>query len=142
MVVQEKGHAEGAVNRGSDVEIEGPEEVRTGMVPSAAKCRTWRAEMRCLKWDTKYSNLELRVTREMTARTLTSRLCNDIVGVGLVKRVNTLFGRNAQVVYELQVCEEMEGVRQEVREVKGEEKWRDQWRGRTAHIMSACGWDE
>ena len=78
MVVQEKGHAEGAVNRGSDVEIEEPEEVRTGMVPSAAKCRTWRAEMRCFKWDTKMSsNLELRVTREMTVRTPTSRLCND-----------------------------------------------------------------
>ena len=44
------------------------------------------------------------------------------VGVGLVKRVHTLFGRSAQVVYELQVGEEVEGVRQEVREVKGEEK--------------------
>ena len=44
------------------------------------------------------------------------------MGVGLVKRVHTLFGRNAQVVYELQVGEEVEGVRQEVREVKGEEK--------------------
>ena len=43
------------------------------------------------------------------------------VEVGLVKRVHTLFGRNAQqVVYELQVREEVEGVRQEVREVKGE----------------------
>ena len=67
MVVQEKCHAEGTVNRGSDLEIEGPEEVRTGMVPSAAKCRIWRAEMRCFVWDTKmYSNLGLRVTREMT----------------------------------------------------------------------------
>ena len=44
------------------------------------------------------------------------------VRVGLVKRVHTLFGRDAQVVYELQVEEEVEGVRQEVREVKGEEK--------------------
>ena len=45
------------------------------------------------------------------------------VEVGLVKRVHTLFGRNAQqVVYELQVREEVEGVRQEVREVKGEIK--------------------
>ena len=44
------------------------------------------------------------------------------VGVGLVKRVHTLFGRNAQIVYELQVEEEVEGVRQEVREVIGEEK--------------------
>ena len=45
------------------------------------------------------------------------------VEVGLVKRVHTLFGRNAQqVVYELQVWEEVEGVRQEVREVKGESK--------------------
>ena len=43
--------------------------------------------------------------------------------VGLVKRVHTLFVRNAQeVVYELQVREEVEGVRQEVREVKGESK--------------------
>ena len=41
--------------------------------------------------------------------------------VGLVKRVHTLFGRNAQqVVCELQMREEVEGVRQEVREVKGE----------------------
>ena len=45
------------------------------------------------------------------------------VEVGLVKRVHTLSGRNAQqVVYELQVREEVEGVRQEVREVKGESK--------------------
>ena len=41
----------------------------------------------------------------------------------------TLFGRNAQVVYELQVQEEMEGVRQEVREVEGESKAR-----RNAHM--------
>ena len=33
----------------------------------------------------------------------------------------TLFGRNAQVAYELQVGEEVEGVRHEVRDVKGEE---------------------
>ena len=45
------------------------------------------------------------------------------VGVGLVKRVHTLFGRNAQAVYELQVGEE---VRQEVREVKGEEREREE----------------
>ena len=44
------------------------------------------------------------------------------VEAGLVKRVHTLFGRNAQVVYELQVREEVEGVRQEVREVKGKIK--------------------
>ena len=45
------------------------------------------------------------------------------VEVGLVKRVHTLFLRNAQqVVYELQVREEVEGVRQEVRDVKGEIK--------------------
>ena len=43
--------------------------------------------------------------------------------VGLVKRVHALFGRNAQqVVNELQVREEVERVRQEVREVKGESK--------------------
>ena len=44
------------------------------------------------------------------------------VGVGLVSGGHTRFRRNAQVVYELQVGEEVEGVRQEVREVKGEEK--------------------
>ena len=43
------------------------------------------------------------------------------VGVGLVNGGHTLFGRNAQVVYQLQVREEVEGVRQEVREVKDEE---------------------
>ena len=49
--------------------------------------------------------------------------CWLCVEVGLVKRVHTLFVRNAQqVVYELQVREEVEGVRQEVREVKGESK--------------------
>ena len=42
-------------------------------------------------------------------------------GVGLINGGHTLFGRNAQVVYELQVVEEVEGVRQEVREVKDEE---------------------
>ena len=47
----------------------------------------------------------------------------ECVEVGLVKRVHTLFVRNAQqVVYEFQVREEMEGVRQEVRDVKGESK--------------------
>ena len=43
----------------------------------------------------------------------------------LVRQVHALFGRNAQVLYELQVQEEMEGVRQEVREEEeeqGEEK--------------------
>ena len=44
------------------------------------------------------------------------------MGVGPVKGGHTLFGRNAQVVYELQVVKEVGGVRQEVREVKGEEK--------------------
>ena len=47
----------------------------------------------------------------------------------LVKKVHTLFGRNAQVVYELQVQEEMDGVRQEVREVEAESKAR-----RNAHM--------
>ena len=43
--------------------------------------------------------------------------------VGLVRQVHTLFVRSAQqVVHELQVREEVEGVRQEVREVKGESK--------------------
>ena len=42
----------------------------------------------------------------------------------LVRQVHTLFVRSAQqvVVYELQVQEEVEGVRQEVREVKRESK--------------------
>ena len=43
--------------------------------------------------------------------------------VELVRQVHTLFVRSAQqVVYELQVREEVEGVRQEVREVKCESK--------------------
>ena len=42
-------------------------------------------------------------------------------GVGLINGGRTLFGRNAQVLYELQVGEEVEGVRQEVREEKDEE---------------------
>ena len=55
----------------------------------------------------------------------------EVVGVGLitcaevqlVTQVHTLFVRSAQqVVYELQVREEVERVRQEVREVKGENK--------------------
>ena len=41
-------------------------------------------------------------------------------GVGLVNGGHTLFGRSAQVLYELQ-GEEVEGVRQEVREVNDEE---------------------
>ena len=57
------------------------------------------------------------------------------VEVGLVKRVHTLFGRNAQqVVYELQVREEVEGVRQEVREVKGGIKVEGE--------SLTCGWDD
>ena len=36
-------------------------------------------------------------------------------GVGLINGGHSLFGRNAQVVYELQVGEEVEGVRQELR---------------------------
>ena len=43
------------------------------------------------------------------------------MGVGLVNGGHTLFGRSAQVVYELQVGEEVEGVRQEVREVNDKE---------------------
>ena len=47
-------------------------------------------------------------------------LCGE---VELVRQVHTLVVRSAQqVVYELQVREEVEGVRQEVREVKGESK--------------------
>ena len=43
-------------------------------------------------------------------------------GVSLISGGHTLFGWNAQVVYKLQVEKEVEGVRQEVREVKGESK--------------------
>ena len=57
---------------------------------------------------------------------ISSRRCGE---EELVRQVHTLFGRNAQVVYELQVQEEMEGVRQEVREVEGENKAR-----RNAHM--------
>ena len=48
-----------------------------------------------------------------------SILCAE---VELVRQVHTLFVRSAQqvVVFELRVREEVEGVRQEVREVKGE----------------------
>ena len=51
----------------------------------------------------------------------------------LVRQVHTLFVRSAQqvqVVYELQVLEEVEGVRQEVRVVEGESKAR-----RNAHMI-------
>ena len=46
--------------------------------------------------------------------------------VELVRQVHTFFWRSAQqiVVFELQVREEVEGVRQEVREVNGEKKGR------------------
>ena len=45
------------------------------------------------------------------------------VEVGLVRQVHTLFVRSAQqVVHELQVQEEVEGVRQEVSDAKGESK--------------------
>ena len=46
------------------------------------------------------------------------------VEVELVRQVHTLVVRSAQVkvVFELQVQEEVEGVRQEVREVEGESK--------------------
>ena len=47
----------------------------------------------------------------------------------VVRQVHTLFGRSAQVVYELQVQEDREGVRQEVREVERESKAR-----RNAHM--------
>ena len=48
------------------------------------------------------------------------------------------FVRSAQpfVVHELQVREEVEGVRQEVREIEGESKAR-----RNAHFMNTCGWN-
>ena len=56
------------------------------------------------------------------------------VEVELVRQVRTLFVRSAQqvVVFELQVREEVEGVRQEVREVKGESKVGE----RDAHFMN------
>ena len=56
---------------------------------------------------------------------------NDCGEEELVRQVHTLFVRSAQqvVVYKLQVQEEVEGVRQEVREVEGESK-----AGRNAHM--------
>ena len=52
--------------------------------------------------------------------------------VELVREVHTLFVRSApQVVQELQVREEVEGMRQEVREVKEESKVEE----RDAHFM-------
>ena len=47
MVVRQKCHAAVAVDRGSVVQIAGPEDVRKEclcMVSSAAMCGTWRAE--------------------------------------------------------------------------------------------------
>ena len=44
--------------------------------------------------------------------------------VGLVKRGHTLFGRNAQVVYELQVGEEVEEQRRDQQELKTREQKR------------------
>ena len=46
-----------------------------------------------------------------------------------VSRVHTLVGRSAQVVYELQVLEEEEKVREEVQEIERESKAR-----RKAHM--------
>ena len=43
----------------------------------------------------------------------------------LVGQVHTLVGRSAQVLYKLQVQEEVERVRQEVREVERESKRRN-----------------
>ena len=56
-------------------------------------------------------------------------------GVGLVKRVHTVLGGVHRLATALK---EVEEVREEVREVKDEENG-GQSRGRTAHIMSACG---
>ena len=57
----------------------------------------------------------------MTGRQRVSAECAE---VSLVRQVHTLFVRSAQqvVVFELQVREEVERMRQEVREVKGENK--------------------
>ena len=63
------------------------------------------------------------------------RLCE---GVSLVKRVHNLLGGVHRLATALQ---EVEEVSEEVREVKDEENG-GQNRGRTAHIMSACGWDD
>ena len=68
----------------------------------------------------------------------------EVVGVGLitcaeaglVRQVHTIFVRSAQqVVHELQVQEEVEGVRQEVREAK---KGRARSK-RVGHFMNTCG---
>ena len=74
-------------------------------------------------------------TRHETSPDLPQLLLQPFLSCGeeeLVRRVHTLFVRSAQqvqVVYELQVQEEKEGVRQEVREVEGESKAR-----RNAHM--------
>ena len=62
------------------------------------------------------------VSRFASCVLCTLRLLLHCVEVGLVKRVLSLFGGTRRVVCELQVWEEVEGVRQEVREVKGEIK--------------------
>ena len=76
-----------------------------------------------------YVGEERRRVQELCVRLDSSLL--EVVGVGLitcgeeelVRKVHTLFVRSAQqVVHELPVQEEVEGVRQEVREVKGESK--------------------
>ena len=56
-------------------------------------------------------------------------------GVGLVKRVHTLFGGVHRLAMALK---EVEDVRQEVREVKDEERGQINVEGEP-HIMNACG---
>ena len=66
----------------------------------------------------------------MTGRQRVSAECAE---VSLVRQVHTLFVRSAQqvVVFELQVREEVERMRQEVREVKGRTRSK-----RDAHFMN------
>ena len=88
------------------------------------------------------TNLFQRITTSTVDGTSTRKVSLTTVSawtncaeVGLVRQVHTLFVRSAQqVVYEFQVREEVEGVRQEVREVKGESKVEE-----SLHFMSACG---
>ena len=79
----------------------------------------WNLHVRQQLWDLTCPLHNPHMCDAFSSPSLDSILCGE---EELVRQVHTLFGRNAQVVYELQVQKEMEGVRQEVREVKGESK--------------------
>ena len=79
------------------------------MRPSSRSCRRSPTTRRRARKECRLDELKQAPLAAISGRDV------PCVEVGLVKRVHTLFGRNAQqVVYELQVREEVEGVRQEV----------------------------